>query len=255
MDDILSDQVAVITGAASGIGRAVATRFVQRGASVVLCDWDPVRLEEVATALPQASVLTCKLDVTEADAMEACISAALDRFKKVTNAIACAGIAETGRLTEMSATKWRRIIEVNLFGTYLLAKNAVPAIIESGGGTFVAIASDAALRGFIDYSAYCASKHAVLGLIRSMALEYGRQGVRSNAVCPSFVDTPMSRRLLEGVSTDQIEKYKRSNPLGRFATAEEVAAVVQHLSSPEQGFVNGMFYAIDGGLTAGPYAA
>jgi NAD(P)-dependent dehydrogenase (short-subunit alcohol dehydrogenase family) len=155
----------------------------------------------------------------------------------------------------MPEAEWHRIIAVNLTGTYLLARHTIPHLLVRGGGNFVAISSDAGLRGSVGFAAYCASKHAVVGLVRCMALDYGRQGVRSNAVCPSFVDTPMADGLLANPNLPDRRAFERRAPLGRFARPEEVAEAIAHLASPEASYTNGMLYVIDGGTTAGTFTA
>lgn len=245
----------LITGAGSGIGRATACRMARVGAAVVLCDRDASAVAETAGLCSgAAAVSTCVVDVTDAPAADAAIDAAVARFGRVDAVVTAAGIAEPGPLTEMPAEQWRRTIEINLFGTYNFARPGVAHMLRAGGGSFVALASDAALRGVDGYSAYCASKHAVLGLVRSMALEYGQFGVRSNAICPGFVETPMAEALLKDYTAAQRRAFEEANPSGRFARPEEVAAVVEHLISPEMAYVNGIAYSIDGGLTAGAFA-
>jgi meso-butanediol dehydrogenase/(S,S)-butanediol dehydrogenase/diacetyl reductase len=149
---------------------------------------------------------------------------------------------------------WERIVATNLSGTFYLAKYTLPHLLGSKG-TFTAISSDAGTHGAPGYGAYCATKHGVIGLIRCMALEYGRHGVRCNAVCPGFVETPMAYRLFDKMPEAELSYYKNSVPLGRFARAEEVAAVVSHLTSSEARYTNGMLYALDGGSTAGYYSS
>ena len=245
----------LISGAGSGIGRATARRLSRTGGTVVLCDIDAAALTETASLCDGAAAISaCVLDVTDAPAVQSVLDAAVARFGRIDAIVTAAGIAVPGHLVAMPADQWRRTIEINLFGTYNFARPGAAHMLGAGGGSFIALASDAALRGVGDYSAYCASKHAVLGLVRSMALEYGQSGIRANAVCPGFVETPMADALLKDCSDEQRQALKDANPSGRFARAEEVAAVIEHLISPEMAYVNGIAYSIDGGLTAGAFA-
>lgn len=246
-------EVVIVTGAASGIGRAVAKGLAKRARALVLIDLDANGLAQTEsdTAPCGAETLVELANVTSSDNLGASIERASKMFGRVDTVISAAGIASAGKLVEMQERDWLEIINVNLVGTYLLAKHSIPYMISSDGGSFTAIASDAGVRGVAGYSAYCASKHAVIGLIKCMALEYARFGVRSNAICPGFVETPMAERLLRSASNEQREAYRMANPSGRFGRPEEIASVVAHLSDPEQSYVNGNIYTIDGGLTAG----
>lgn len=151
----------------------------------------------------------------------------------------------------MELEAWDRVIGVNLTGTFLTARHTIPAIESSGGGSFVAISSDAGLQGASGFGAYCASKHGVVGLVRSLALDHGPAGVRCNAVCPGFVETPMADRIFAGTEPDERHRWEETVPLGRFARPEEVAEVVAHLTSDQARYTNGITYSIDGGSTAG----
>lgn len=165
--------------------------------------------------------------------------------------VSCAGIAREALLHETSEQDWHEVIAVNLTGTFLLARHTLPWLLKRGGGAFVAISSDSGVHGAIGYGAYCASKHGVIGMVRCMALEYGPRGIRSNAVCPAFVDTPMADGIFDRAPQGSREIYRRLVPLKRFARAEEIANAVAHLSSDESSYTNGSVYMIDGGATAG----
>ena len=245
----------VISGAASGIGLATAERFARQKANLVLIDIDQAALGKAEERLAEfgATIELSVADVTSADQIGGCVDAARSRFGAMDTLVAAAGVAMAGPFLDMSENHYRKIMDVNFMGTLNIARKGIPALIESGGGSFVAIASDAALRGVPGYAAYCASKHAVLGLVKSLALEFSRQNVRSNAVCPGFVETPMADALLADYSEVARKRLRNGNPIGRYARPEEIAAVIDHLSSPEQSYVNGMSYSIDGGSTAGPF--
>ncbi len=219
----------------------------------MLCDLDNAALEITAAACPGAAgIMTESLDVTDDAKVAGLLTRAHERFGRIDVIVTAAGIARSGWLDEMAPELWRRIVEVNLFGTYSFARPGGELLAENGGA-FVALASDAGLRGAGKYTAYSASKHAVVGLVRSMALEYGHRGVRANAVCPSFVETPMAEALLKDVSEAQRQAYRDGNPTGRFARPEEVASAIAALVSPAMSYVNGTALSVDGGLTAGSY--
>ncbi|WJF89629.1 SDR family NAD(P)-dependent oxidoreductase [Paraburkholderia bonniea] len=246
---------ALITGAASGIGRATALVLARRGADVALVDLDPARLQAVAdeAAAFGGKVLALRASVAHSADLQAAVQRAAQAFGGLHTVVAAAGIARKGRVTEISEDEWDQVIEVNLRGVFLLARHALPHMIASGGGSFVAVSSDAGLRGSIGYAAYSASKHAVIGLVRCLALDHAREGIRSNAVCPGFVETPMADELFAENPRYDRAFYENRMPLGRLARADEVANVIAHLSSPEASYTNGMFYTVDGGTTAGTF--
>lgn len=156
-----------------------------------------------------------------------------------------------GTAPDLSLLEWSRAIEVNLTGVFLTAKYVVPQLEASGGGAFVALSSDAGIQGAAGFAAYCASKHGVIGLVKSLALDHGPHGVRCNAVCPGFVETPMAERIFADLPEAERERWRGTVPLGRFGRPEEVADAIAHLSSPQASYVNGHTYVIDGGGTAG----
>jgi meso-butanediol dehydrogenase/(S,S)-butanediol dehydrogenase/diacetyl reductase len=140
---------------------------------------------------------------------------------------------------------------VNLTGVFLTARYAIPHLEAGGEASFVAVSSDAGIQGAAGFAAYCASKHGVIGLVKSLALDHGPRGVRCNAVCPGFVETPMAERIFADLPEQERERWRGTVPLGRFGLPEEVAEAIAHLSSPQASYVNGHTYVIDGGGTAG----
>ncbi|WP_063901786.1 SDR family NAD(P)-dependent oxidoreductase [Burkholderia ubonensis] len=250
-------KTALVTGAASGIGQATAVRFAQAGYAVYGGDMDTRGLDETLSLAKGASgkFVPCGLDVRDESQMAAFATKAASEEGGVHAAVNCAGIARTGLVHDLTLDSWNFTISVNLTGTFLLAKHAIPHLQAAGGGAFVAVSSDAGVRGASGYAAYCASKHGVIGLVRCLALDYGRDGIRSNAVCPGFVQTKMMDQLFAEASDPEAEKasYMREVPNGRFARPDEVANVILHLASDEASYTNGICYSIDGGVTAGHF--
>lgn len=246
-------EVAFVTGAGSGIGAAVAGRLAARGASVALFDLAQDKVEATAAAIEAAggNALPLHGDVGDDNALGLAVAEAVTRLGALTTTVACAGIAVTGTISDISLADWQRTLHVNLTGVFLTARHSIPEMIKAGGGAFTAISSDAGVQGAEGFAAYCASKHGVVGLIRCLALDHGRQGVRANAVCPGFVETPMADQIFEGAGPDVRDYCATTVPLGRFARPDEVAAAVAHLTSSEASYTNGMTYLIDGGATAG----
>lgn len=246
-------EVAFVTGAGSGIGAAVARRLAARGAAVALFDLAKDKVEATATSIETEGghALPLHGDVGDDGNVGQAVAETVSRLGALTTTVACAGIAVTGTVSDISLADWHRTLHVNLTGVFLTARHTVPHMIEAGGGAFTAISSDAGVQGAEGFAAYCASKHGVVGLIRCLALDHGPQGVRANAVCPGFVETPMADRIFEGTGPESRGYYATTVPLGRFARPEEVAAAVAHLTSAEASYTNGMTYVIDGGATAG----
>jgi NAD(P)-dependent dehydrogenase (short-subunit alcohol dehydrogenase family) len=246
---------AIITGATSGIGRAIAIRLAKRGAAVAVLGRNVEAARQVAAEVTKAGGLAfvAQTDVTDVSQVEDAVGKFVAAHGGVDTAVASAGIALTGRVPDCKLSDWDRLMATNLNGTFYLARFTIPELVKSRG-TFTAISSDAGVQGACDYAAYAASKHAINGLVKCLALEYGSRGVRVNSVCPAFVETPMADQLLKDATAAELAYYRAIVPLGRFARPDEVAAAVAHLSSAEASYVNGMIYRLDGGSTAGYYS-
>ncbi|MEX2648906.1 MAG: SDR family NAD(P)-dependent oxidoreductase [Alphaproteobacteria bacterium] len=242
-------EVAIVTGAASGIGRATALRLAARGARLGLIDRDGEGLEATAKAIAAARCHVA--DVSDSRALAMAVRDIAQAEGGLDTVVNCAGIARETLVHETPEADWHDVIAVNLTGTFLLARHTLPWLLKRGRGAFVAISSDSGVWGAIGYGAYCASKHGVIGMIRCMALEYGSAGIRSNAVCPAFVATPMADAIFSRAPQGTRESFRNLVPLKRFAEADEVAKVVAHLSSDEASYTNGSVYMVDGGATAG----
>lgn len=245
---------AFVTGGGSGIGRATALRLARDGSAVAIFDRDADAVAAVVEELRESGgeAVGHVGDVSRSSDLERAVAATVEAFGNLDATAACAGIEVQGRVVSMSEDDWARALAVNLTGVMLTARHAIPAMIAAGGA-FVAISSDLGVQGAEDWTPYAVSKHGVVGLVRCLALDYGPQGVRSNVVCPAFVRTPMADRILGGAGAAAQQDWERLLPLGRFASSDEVAAVLRHLLSPESSYTNGLVYMVDAGETAGLY--
>lgn len=239
--------VALITGAGSGMGAACARALIGRGYRIVAVDRNKAAVE--LDALTQAGALVTIADVSDPEQARQMVESALEHFGRLDAAVNAAGVAQTdvARTADVSDAEWRRVMEVNLDGTFFSMRAEIPAILASGGGAIVNFASTMSVAGSASgVGAYVASKHAVLGLTRAAALEYATDGVRVNAVGPGITDTPMTQGWDAARRASQLAKH----PLNRFAAPQEIASLVAYLVSPSAGFVTGSFYPIDGGFGA-----
>ena len=232
---------ALVTGAGSGIGAAVARRLAADGASVVLADVRREGIEAVAAELGgDAEPLV--LDVRDEEVVAGAV-AGLDVLANV------AGIGSTQSAPDTPLSVWEDVFAVNARGTFLTCKHAIPGMAARGGGAIVNVASVAALVGLRNRAAYCASKGAVVALTRALAVDHVGDGIRVNAVCPGTVDSPWVRRLVEEAG-ESLDALRARQPLGRLGTPEEIAEAIVYLASDRAAFVTGSVFTIDGGLTA-----
>jgi NAD(P)-dependent dehydrogenase (short-subunit alcohol dehydrogenase family) len=251
----LEGRVALITGGGTGIGTAIAKRFVAEGAKVCITGRRGEKLEQVVAALPAGSAVACAGSVTNIGDAERMVAAALGlpgRFDLLVNN---AGINSVGAVADLDPHGWRETLDVNLTGPFLMMRAAIPKMIEeAGGGSIVNIASVGGLRCIPDGAAYCVSKAGLIMLSRQVALDYGPKGIRSNAVCPGWVRTPMSDQemdeLASQIGTDRegaFAKVVEEVPLRRVARPEEIAGACVYLASEESVFMTGAVLVIDGG--------
>jgi NAD(P)-dependent dehydrogenase (short-subunit alcohol dehydrogenase family) len=254
----LAGKVAIVTGAGSGIGCAIAERFAREGAAVTVAGQRLERVQETARAIEAAGgrALAVACDVADADAVRRMVEETVARFGRldvlVNNAAKnrpAAPVAET--VADLDEAWWHATMDVNATGAFLCAKHALPHIVAAGGGAVINVASTSGVAGNWNQGAYVASKHAMVGLTRSIALDYAKAGVRANAICPGFIETERSL----GFSThnrgaDWQQKKLAEIPMGRFGRVEEVAALAAFLASDEATFLTGATIPIDGGTAA-----
>jgi NAD(P)-dependent dehydrogenase (short-subunit alcohol dehydrogenase family) len=250
----LRGKVAIVTGGGSGIGAATARRFAAEGARVVVTGRRPEPLEVVAADVDGLAVPG---DVTDPAHAPAAVAAALDAFGGLDVMVANAGVGFGGTAAEVDDERWTRTLDVNVTGVLRLARAAIPALVQRGGGSVVVVSSVSALESGTDSAAYDTSKAALLGLVRSVAVDYGPKGVRANAVCPGWVVTPMADASMDelaerrGVSRDEAYRLATARiPLRRAATADEIAACCLFLASDDASIVTGSVLVADGGGTA-----
>jgi 3-oxoacyl-[acyl-carrier protein] reductase len=244
----LAGRVAVITGAGSGIGEATARRFAAEGAVVVINDVEPERAQAVAAAIEKAGgrALAIPGDVTRREAVEAMVRRAVEELGRLDVLVNNAGINRDAMSHKMTEEQWDQVLAVNLKGTFLCAQAALPRMRERGWGRVVNTSSIGSL-GNIGQANYAASKAGVIGLTRTLALEYAKYGITVNCVAPGAVMTPM----LAGVPDAIREKITAGIPVGRIAEPAEIAAVHAFLASDEAAFITGQVIFVDGGMSVG----
>jgi len=241
------DKIVIVTGAASGIGKAAAWRFSQEGANVVLADREAERLRAVAAALPAEGTMVQVVDVSRSVAVDAMVAATVARFGKLDVMVNNAGVHEAGEPTEISDERWRNVMSTDADGVFYGCRAAIP-YLEKTKGVIINTASVSGTGGDWGMSPYNAAKGAVVNLTRALALDLGKKGIRVNSVCPSLTRTGMTEDMLK----DEVllAKFKQRIPLGRVCEPHEVAAVIAFLASDDASFVTGANVAVDGGVSA-----
>jgi NAD(P)-dependent dehydrogenase (short-subunit alcohol dehydrogenase family) len=237
-------KAAFVTGAGSGIGEATARALVAEGGRVVLADVDAHAVEALAVELGEQATATA-LDVRDEDDVAAAI-AGVGRLDALVNV---AGIGSTTNAPDTSLDTWERVFAVNVTGTFLCCKHAIPLMASNGGGAIVNVASVAGLVGLRNRAAYSASKGAVIAFTRALAIDHVADRIRVNAVCPGTIETPWVRRLVDDAG-ESLDALRARQPLGRLGTPQEVAEAILYLASDAAGFVTGAILTLDGGLTA-----
>jgi NAD(P)-dependent dehydrogenase (short-subunit alcohol dehydrogenase family) len=245
----LTDKVALVTGAASGIGAASALAFAAAGARVAVCDRDLAGAEATAKLIGEGGGEACAVavDVTDAAQVEAMVGEVVARFGRLDCAHNNAGITGASAPTaDYDAAQWDLVLAVNLTGVFHCLRHELSAMLRTGGGAIVNTASFSGLVAVPRIPAYVASKHGVVGLTKAAAVEYGRKGIRVNAVCPGSTRTPMVDGFSGGDARVE-EAMAAASPMRRLAEPEEIARTVVWLCSNEASFVNGHALAVDGG--------
>ena len=247
----LKEKVAIITGGASGIGKATAILFAAHGAKIVVADIDERGANQTVTDIHNAGneAIYIQTDVTISANTERMVAETVSRYGKLDILLSSAGIAMRLPVADLPEEDWHRCLDVNLTGVYLCAKAAIPAMRKNRGGSIINLSSIYGLVGADVRAAYVASKGGVTNLTRGMALDYAEDNIRINCICPGFVETPLVAGVVK--TPEEYRKLADRHPMRRLAQPEEIAYGALYLASDESAFVTGIALPIDGGYTAG----
>jgi NAD(P)-dependent dehydrogenase (short-subunit alcohol dehydrogenase family) len=247
----LENKRAIVTGGAAGIGWAIARRFAEEGARVMVADLDGDAAPEAAGALGEAH-LSCQTDISEEKEVAEAIWYAVREMGGLDVMVNNAGVGVAASTTDTTVEDFDRVVSVNLKGAFLGMKHAIPAIRDSGGGSVINMSSIAALVGLVDRAAYSAAKGGILSLTRAAAIDHISEGVRVNCIVPGTVDTPWVERITSGYDDPEKARaaMKARQPHGRLVSPEEVAAMAAYLASDEAASAVGAAMVVDGGVTA-----
>jgi NAD(P)-dependent dehydrogenase (short-subunit alcohol dehydrogenase family) len=244
-------QVAFVTGAANGIGRAAALAFAREGAKVAVADISEQGNQETARMIEELGgrALAVRCDVTRAEDVKAALERTVEVFGRLDFAFNNAGVEQpVTPAADLTEEEWDRIVDIDLRGVFLCMKYEIPLMLKQGGGVIVNTSSGAGVKGIAGQAAYCAAKFGMIGLTKAAALDYAKSNTRVNAICPGFVDTPMMQRFTGGTPEGR-QMVIDSEPVGRAATPKEIAAAVVWLCSEAAAFVIAHAMVMDGGQT------
>ncbi len=252
----LAGEVAFITGAASGIGAACALRFAEEGAALAGFDLETPASDTgedwFAAREIAPETLFERGDVRDEQRVQQVVTSVRERLGRIDVLLNAAGVAGGGMIHTLDAEEWDRVLDINLKGTFVVSKHVLTAMLEQQSGSIVNIASVEGIEGFLGGSSYNASKGGVVLLTKNMAIDYARAGIRCNAICPGFINTPMFRAVMQdGPGKVIAEQVREAHQLGRFGEPREIAAAALFLASAEASFVTGVALPVDGGYTAG----
>jgi len=247
----LESKRTIVTGAGSGIGRAIALRLASEGARIVLADVDEAAARGVAAEI-DAQTLVQKTDVTKTSDVETLVGRAVSEWGGLDVMVNNAGVGVAGTAVTTTEEEYERVMDVCVRGTFLGMKHAIPAMAESGGGSVINMSSVAALVGLVDRAVYSAAKGAILAMTRASAIDHVGAGVRVNCVAPGTVDTPWVARITSGYDDPEEARanMQARQPHGRFVTPEEISAMAAYLAADESASVIGACMIVDGGVTA-----
>ena len=249
MSDRLANKIALVTGAGSGMGRAIAVEFAAQGAVVACLDLNVGSANATAKSLAGTNHFALECDIADEIAVVTAAGEAERRLGRIDILVNCAGVLDGyAAITETSTALWDKILNINLKGMFLTSRAVLPGMIAKKQGTIVNISSIAGLVAGGGGAAYTASKHGVIGLTRQTAYDYGKLGIRANAICPGAVETGMTKDILNSDNMAVMDMV-RSVPAGRHGQPEEIAKLALYLASDESSFVHGAVMAIDGGWT------
>ena len=246
---ILENQTAIVTGAGAGLGRGIALAFAREGARLVLADISPESGQEILDAIRAAGGMGIFVpgDVADPDYHLDLVAQAKAKFGRLDIAVNNAGIShDMAPVADIPIETWNRVIAIDLSGVFYGVRAQIPALLEAGGGAIVNMASVGGAVGSAGLGPYCSAKHGVVGLTKTIALDYAKQGIRANAVGPGFIKTD----LINFFPPDERAKLDAMQPIGRLGEVHEVAELVLWLASPKSSFVTGAFYPVDGGTLA-----
>jgi 3-oxoacyl-[acyl-carrier protein] reductase len=243
----LTDKVAIITGAGRGIGQATALKFAQEGARVAVCDIDEASAIETARIIQgrEGEAMAFRVDVTDKLSIQAMVEALHERYGRIDILVNNAGIVADAQLKNMTDEQFDRVIDINLKGTYNCTKAVVDIMLEQQSGVILNASSIVGLHGNFGQTNYAASKFGVIGMVKTWARELGKRGIRANAVCPGFINTP----IIDSIPDKVIDALEHKVPLGRLGKPEEIANAYAFLASDEASYINGAVLEVSGGLT------